>query len=96
MAQNLLVIILREIKQLNFGSQAFQVKITGSKFIIFERLCLKEYLKLLCIFYRKIILSQTDGIDETGTLVWQLVLALFITYFVVYLMLIKGVAVSLT
>lgn len=44
---------------------------------------------------RKIILNQSSGIEETGTLVWQLVLALFVTYFIVYLMLVKGVAVSL-
>ncbi len=38
-------------------------------------------------------MNQSTGIDETGTLVWQLVVALFVTYFIVYLMLVKGVAV---
>ncbi len=44
-------------------------------------------------YWQKKILQQSSGLEETGGFVWQIALALFITYLLVYIMLIKGVAV---
>lgn len=45
-------------------------------------------------FLSKIILEKTSSIDETGQLVWQLVIALFISWLFVYFMVLNGIKVS--
>ncbi len=40
------------------------------------------------------ILEKSASIDETGGLVWQLVLALFVAWLIVYAMVINGISVS--
>lgn len=39
---------------------------------------------------RKVILQKTDRIEESGGFVWQLILALVVSYVIVYLILVKG------
>jgi SNF family Na+-dependent transporter len=41
-----------------------------------------------------VILEKSASIDETGGLVWQLVLALFVAWLIVYAMVINGISVS--
>ncbi|RNA14740.1 sodium- and chloride-dependent glycine transporter 1-like [Brachionus plicatilis] len=45
-------------------------------------------------FWDKIILEKTASIDETGHLVWQLVVALFLSWVLVFLMVLNGIKVS--
>ena len=45
---------------------------------------------------RNVILKQSDSIEESGSFVWQLVLSLFSVYFIVYVMVIKGIKVKYT
>ena len=45
--------------------------------------------------YRKVILKRSDSIEESGTIVWQLILSLFIAWVIVYLMVVRGIKVSL-
>ncbi|CAF0707877.1 unnamed protein product [Brachionus calyciflorus] len=45
-------------------------------------------------FWNKIILEKSDSINETGNLVWQLVLALFVSWVFVYFMVLNGIKVS--
>lgn len=45
-------------------------------------------------YWRKIVLQQTESINDSGGLVWQLVLSYFGVYLIVYLMLVKGIKVS--
>ena len=40
---------------------------------------------------REQVLKQSDGIDEQGTIVWQLALILLLAWAIVYLCLWKGV-----
>ena len=49
---------------------------------------------MLYFFIRKIILQQSPSIDESGHIVWQLVVALFVSWIIVYLILFLGVKVS--
>lgn len=45
-------------------------------------------------YWTKVVLKQSPSIDESGGLVWQLVLALFCAYLIVYLMLVGGKKIS--
>lgn len=45
-------------------------------------------------YWNKVILNKSSGIDEPGTIIWQLLIALFGAYLIVYLMLVRGVKVS--
>lgn len=45
-------------------------------------------------YWQKIILQQSESIDASGTLVWQLVVALLVSWIIVYLILFLGVKVS--
>lgn len=44
-------------------------------------------------YWQRKVLQQSLGLDESGKLIWQLALALFVTYVIVYGMLIGGVAI---
>lgn len=48
---------------------------------------------MIFLALRKIVLQQTSSINDSGGLVWQLVLAYFGIYLIVYLMLVKGIKV---
>lgn len=45
-------------------------------------------------FWQKVVLKQSPSIDESGGLVWQLVIALLCAYIIVYLMLVGGKKIS--
>lgn len=45
-------------------------------------------------FWRDVVLEQSSSIEESGGLVWQLVLSLFMIYLIVYFMMIRGIKVS--
>lgn len=45
-------------------------------------------------FWQKVVLKQSPSIDESGSLVWQLVVALLCAYIIVYLMLVGGKKIS--
>ena len=47
--------------------------------------------RCLCVITREQVLKQSDGIDEQGTIVWQLALILLLAWAIVYLCLWKGV-----
>jgi len=40
------------------------------------------------------VLQKSSGIDESGDIVWQLVVALFCSYTIVYLMMVGGKKVA--
>jgi len=44
-------------------------------------------------FSRKVILKKSASIDDTGSIVWQLILALSIAWIMVYFMVLKGIQV---
>ncbi len=39
-------------------------------------------------------MQKSSSIEESGSIVWQLVIALFVAYLIVYAMLIRGIKVS--
>lgn len=43
---------------------------------------------------RNDVLEITDGINNSGELIWQLALALFVSWFLVYLMVVNGIKVN--
>ena len=43
---------------------------------------------------RKVILKKSSSIEDSGQIVWQLVIALLASYMIVYAMLIRGIKVS--
>ena len=43
---------------------------------------------------RNEILQMSNGIEQTGSFVWQLVLALFVAWVIVYMMVINGIKVT--
>lgn len=45
-------------------------------------------------FWNKQILMKSSSIDETGAFIWQLFLALFTSWLIIYLMVIKGIKTS--
>lgn len=45
-------------------------------------------------YWSKVVLQQTESIEETGDLVWGLALSLFAIYVIVYFMMIRGIKVS--
>lgn len=45
-------------------------------------------------YWEKVVLERSDSIEESGSLVWHLVLSLFGVYLIVYFMMIKGIKVS--
>ena len=44
--------------------------------------------------FRKVILKRSPSIDETGSIVWQLLLALFLAWLLVFSMVLKGIKVT--
>ncbi len=40
------------------------------------------------------VLQKSSGIDDSGTLIWQLVIALFCSYLLVFIMLVGGKKIS--
>ncbi len=42
----------------------------------------------------KFILKKSSGIDESGNMIWQLVVSLFVAWLIVYAMVVKGIKVS--
>jgi hypothetical protein len=44
-------------------------------------------------YWNQVILQKSDGIDASGTVIWQLVLALFIGWVIVFAMVVKGIKV---
>ena len=46
-------------------------------------------------YWNKVILKKSSGIDESGTIVWQLILSLAIAWLIVLGMVIKGIQVKL-
>ena len=40
------------------------------------------------------ILERSDSIDNTGKLVWQLIVSLFVAWVIVYLMVVRGIKVK--
>lgn len=45
-------------------------------------------------YWNKVVLQKSPGIDENGTIVWQLIVSLIVAYLVVYLMLVGGKKIS--
>lgn len=45
-------------------------------------------------YWKNIVLKQSDSIEESGSIVWHLAVVLLSVYFVVYVMVVKGIKVS--
>ncbi|CAF0707880.1 unnamed protein product [Brachionus calyciflorus] len=45
-------------------------------------------------YWNKVILQKSSGIEESGTIVWQLIVALIVAWIIVFAMVIKGIHVS--
>lgn len=81
-------------KALAIGSQVSLPWIIGSA-LNYYIILIRSQLKCVVFFFiRKIILQQSPSIDESGHIVWQLVVALFVSWVLVYLILFLGVKVS--
>lgn len=73
------------------GNRLIRLNISGSNFpSIFNK---ANILKINKIISRNVILEKSKSIDETGYLVWQLAVALFLSWLIVYLMVLNGIKV---
>lgn len=64
------------------------------KFVDFWVQTSLRYFKILQLFPREIILQKSSGIDETGHIVWQLLLGLFVSWLIILAMVINGIKVN--
>ena len=45
-------------------------------------------------YWNKVILQKSDSIDQPDTIVWQLMVALIVSWLIVWAMVIRGISVS--